>query len=141
MTMPSKPGVRVDEQDGAPPVANDACPKDDQRTLVRPEPCALVGSRGDDHLLAQERVLGDERATRSECVRGEAGEHRRGPHRRPNRRVRAHAPSPDVGDDASDSASERDQHARDCVDRGGQFKSWSARVPVLPSRSESSGWT
>lgn len=98
--MPSEHGLRLNEQDGAAPVVNDAGPEHDQRALVRPEPGGLVRSRDDDQLLAQERVLGDELAARSECVRGEAGEHGCWPHRRANRGVHA---LPDFGDGGPES--------------------------------------
>ncbi len=61
--MPAKHGFRLDQKDGAVPIANETREQDHKSTLVCLELRARDRARRDDELLAQKRVLYDERFT------------------------------------------------------------------------------
>ena len=114
MTVPAKPGLWLDQKDGVPPMANETCRKDHEPALVRLEArarnCRRVSrsaSRGDDELLAQKRVLGDELLTRPERILHDSDEDRRWKRCSTSSGVQS---SPHAGDNVSSPSSKRGQH-------------------------------
>ncbi len=58
--MPAEQGLRLDQQQGIAPAGKEPCKQDKQTPLVISKAGAFDATRGDDELLAQKRVLGDQ---------------------------------------------------------------------------------
>jgi hypothetical protein len=86
--VPSQHGLGLDQEQGAAPLGKESREQHEQASLVDAKGRAFDGSRGDDELLAKERVLGDQLGTRAGQIRDEAAPDARGPERvaeRPHR--------------------------------------------------------
>ena len=59
-TVPAKNGLRLDEEQGAAPPGKKPRKQDKQTALVTSKGGSCDAARGDDELLAQKRVLGDQ---------------------------------------------------------------------------------
>jgi hypothetical protein len=69
--VPAQDSLRLDEEHGVAPAGNEPCEQDEYATFIATKGGALDGARGDDELLAQERVLGDQLGARPRHVSNE----------------------------------------------------------------------
>ena len=77
--VPAKNGLGLDEEQGAAPPGKKPREQDKQTTLVAAKGGAFDAARGDDELLAQKRVLGDQLGARTGQIGDEATRDARGP--------------------------------------------------------------
>jgi len=125
--VPAEHGFRPHQEDGALPVTKQARDDDEQTALERREGGPRAGAGGDDELLAQECVLGNELLARAERIRGEPGQDRRRTRRGASACVRAVQRR---GQQLSDAWDQPGRHAADLCDRAVTFKARSERASV-----------
>ncbi len=72
LAVPSKHGLRLDQEQGMAPPRKESCEQDQQAALMAVKAGAFDSARGDEELLPKKRVLGDQFGARAGQIGDEA---------------------------------------------------------------------